>query len=216
MVVALWRLDFFPHFPKKKIGPPYKLMIFSRFPPQKIFPYHLYPNETWYTCSLWSTLYDVCIFSPIFPKKKSAPPYKLAIFSRFPPKLIIIYHSYPNETWYTYSLLTSLYDVLILGPIFEKKIPSPSWTCNFFGDPQLYIAYHWVYNVHQWNLLQFFPMVNALWHLCLGPHFLKKKLSPPTDFNFFRFPKFMLPFFYIMDYILFLIFYLFFFLMKKQ
>merc|ERR1712030_299409 len=92
---------FFSPFSQKKIGLPYKLMIFSRFPPQKIFPYHLYPNETWYTCSL----------------------------------------------------LSSLYDVLILGPIFEKKIPSPSWSCNFFGDPQLATSMKLATVLSLWSML---------------------------------------------------------------
>ena len=110
---------FFSPFSQKKIGPPYKLMIFSRFPPKKFFPITCIPMKLGILAP-YGQLFMTFVFFPPFSQKKSAPPYKLAIFSRFPPKLIIIYHSYPNETWYTYSLLTSLYDVLILGPIFEK------------------------------------------------------------------------------------------------
>ena len=120
MVQALWRFGFWPHFRKKKSRPPYKLSIFLWFPPQNFFIYHWYPNETWYTCSLLTWLYDVLVFYPNFEKKIISPPMDLAFLCGFPTKF---FSSSLVSQWnmiYTCSLSTWLYEVLVFDPILEK------------------------------------------------------------------------------------------------
>ena len=68
--------------------------------------------------------------TPFLKQKNLAPPMNLAFFRGFP-RIFFIVHWYPNETWYTYSLSTWLYDVLVFDPIFEKKI-SPPHELNIF------------------------------------------------------------------------------------
>ena len=108
------------------------------------------------------------------------------------PTKFFYHHWYPNETWYTYSLLTWLYDVLVFYTIFEEKNLAPPMDLAFFcGFPNEIVLSSMV---SQWNLVYLLIIQMALWRFSFLPN-LKKKSRPSYGLSIFLwFPnEFFLP-----------------------
>ena len=122
-----------PHFQKKKSRPPMDLVFFCGFPPKIFFIYHWYPNETWYTCSLLTWLYDVLVFYPNFEKKIISPPMDLAFLCVVSRPKLFHHQWYPNETWYMPTHYQhGFMKFWFLTQFWKNNFPPPPRTSNFF------------------------------------------------------------------------------------